>query len=124
MRSAETAVSGARTLLKHLVAGAKRDSDKPDQMAKAGYNLLKEAQQSLQILDMLLPQGHPVAGLDHDAVALAALDLSIGYVNATKDWRGTSALMAQTLKVGRGKEAKRRIQENLSIVWGNLGRRW
>lgn len=121
--AAEASVAGARSQLRQVVAEAGKGSSDPRDLAHACNDLLSEAEEPLQVLDLIMPKDHPAIEHHHDAVATKALDMIITYGNNTADWRIAFEVLSSVMEVSRGSEARERVSRNRLITWQNMGRR-
>jgi hypothetical protein len=81
---------------------------------------------NLNVLQTLLGAKSKEFTETSDRVAESMFQCQVAYANETKDWEGSLRILAVVLKVAKGEECRKKIEQNIEIARNNLklGRCW
>ena len=123
LRALEPSRERIKTFCKNSKSQAEADPVHADQASK---NLLEQCQPLLVTIDRLLAKDTPSRQTIHDEVALRGLDCSIAFSNKTENWKEAQKLLKAYLKIAESPGTRRRLEENINTLKGNLesGNQW
>jgi hypothetical protein len=80
----------------------------------------------LVTIDLLLDKDSPARQTIHDEIALRGLDCTVAYGNKTENWKEAKKLLEAYLKIAESPGVRRRLEENINTLQGNLesGNQW
>ncbi|MBC7909902.1 MAG: hypothetical protein H7Y30_05350 [Pyrinomonadaceae bacterium] len=105
-RAAEPVVDQIRTLCEASPQEAEDDPKRADDVTR---RLLAQAGALLDVLDRLLPTGHPLCDATRDEVASVALNCLIPFSQATGNWQVARTLLELTRPYARSSGVRERI---------------
>lgn len=120
-QAVEQAVGPVRQSLRQMCEWAQQQvAEELRRAPDLARQLLDQTGKYLQMLALVLPAQHPVAVLHHDQVAETVLDMLAPWANQTREWATALELTRRALDIARGKELRRRLEENIRAASENL----
>ena len=115
------AVDPIRDRIKALCRGTEADANANHRQAgEVARRFLEQVGPLLGVLDCLLPPGNSTRDAMHDEIAVRALQTQITYANETRDWATSLDILERTRPIPATESVRKRIEENIEIVKGNL----
>lgn len=115
------AIAPTREVVRVACQGAKQRTERdPLAGANAAMALLQETARPLSVLDAILPGQDAVRVSAHDEVAATALGCQVAFGNKTEDWSTSLCVLERVAPVPVSGSMRRRIEENIRIVRGNM----
>lgn len=123
LRALEPLREQIKTFCKNAKAQAEADPVHADKPSKS---LLEQCKPLLAIIDLLLAKDTPARQTLHDEVALRGLDCTVAFGNKTENWKEAKKLLEAYLKLAESPGVRRRLEENIKTLKGNLesGNQW
>ncbi len=117
----QRAVAPSRELVRVACQTAKQRVERnPLAGARVATDLLRETAKPLGMLDAMLPEQNAMRVSSHDEVASTALSCQIAFGNKTEDWSTSLKILQHVAQIAASGSMRRRIEENVRIVQGNL----
>jgi hypothetical protein len=110
-----------RDQVKIICANAATEADKaPENADKVASNLIGQTARLLSALDTLLAKTHPTREAAHDETAQQIVNCLVAFCKRTENWSVTLSLLQQALQISVSDSVRKRIEEIIQTVKGNL----